>query len=282
MIKAGHYYTLRVVKKVDFGVYLDAEGEEILLPKRFVPDGLKEDDEVDVFIYHDNEERLIATTQKPFAAVGDIALLKCVSTTQHGAFLEWGIMKDVFVPLSNMNARMHEDEKYLVLLYIDEQTGRVTGTEKIQKWLTNDELTVAENEVVDLVAWQQTDIGYKMIINNKHTGVLHFSDIFKDLQLGDKLKGYVKKIREENKIDLAVGEKGYKRVMSETDRILELLAENNGYLPYNDKSSPEDIYSVFGISKKTFKMAVGALYKERKIELTKTGIKLMTGDETAE
>ncbi|HRO43484.1 MAG TPA: S1-like domain-containing RNA-binding protein [Flavipsychrobacter sp.] len=274
MIKAGHYYTLKVVKKVDFGVYLDAEGEEILLPKRFVPAGLNEEDEVEVFIYHDNEDRLIATTQKAYAAVGDFALMKCVSTTQHGAFLEWGIMKDVFVPLSNMNAKMYEGEKYLVYLYIDEMTGRVTGTEKIQKWLSNDELTVKENDVVDLVAWQQTDIGYKMIINNKHTGVLHFNDVFKDLQLGDKLKGYVKKIREENKIDLAIGDKGYKRVSSETDRILELLHDNDGYLPYTDKSSPEDIYAFFGISKKTFKMAVGALYKERKIELTQTGIKL--------
>jgi len=273
MIEAGHYYTLKVVKKVDFGMYLDAEGQEILLPKRFVPKGLSEGDDVEVFIYHDNEDRLIATTQKPFAAVGDIAYLKCVSTTPHGAFMEWGIMKDVFVPLSNMNARMVVGERYFIRLYIDQQTGRVTGSEKIQKFLSNDELTVSENDIVDLMAWQQTDIGYKMIINNRHTGVLHFSDIYRDLQPGEKLKGWIKKIREENKIDLAVGEKGYKRVLSETDRILELLDENNGYLPYNDKSSPEEIYNFFGISKKTFKMAIGALYKERKIEFTQTGIK---------
>lgn len=275
MIEAGHYYKLRVAKKVEFGVYLDAEGTEILLPKRFVPKGLHEGDEIEVFIYHDNEDRLIATTQKPYATVGTFASLKCVGKTKYGAFLEWGIMKDVFVPLANMISRMQEGEKYLVYLYIDEMTGRVTATEKIQKYLSNDELTVKENDVVDLIAWQQTDIGYKMIINNKHTGVLHFSDVFRDLAHGEQVKGYVKKIREENKIDLALGEKGYNRVMPETDRILQLLEENNGYLPYNDKSSPEDIYSFFGISKKTFKMAVGALYKERKIELTKTGIKLI-------
>lgn len=274
MIEAGHYYTLKVVKKVDFGLYLDAEGTEVLLPTRFVPRGLQEGEEVTVFIYHDNEDRLIATTQKPFATVGEIALMKCVGKTQHGAFLEWGIMKDVFVPLSNMKARMQEGGSYLVLLYIDEMTGRVTATEKIERFLSNDILTVKENDTVDLIAWLQTDIGYKMIINNKHTGVLHFSDVFRDLQYGEKLRGFIKKIREENKIDLGLGEKGYKRVGSETDRILQLLEEHNGYLPYNDKSSPEEIYTFFGVSKKTFKMAVGALYKERKIELTQTGIKL--------
>ncbi|HTM66583.1 MAG TPA: S1-like domain-containing RNA-binding protein [Flavipsychrobacter sp.] len=275
MIQAGHYYQLKAVKKVDFGFYLDAEGLEILLPKRFVPDGLTEGDEIKVFIYHDNEDRLIATTQEPFATVGDVALLKCVSKTDYGAFMEWGIMKDVFVPLSHQLSRMQEGEKYIVYLFIDEMTGRVTATEKFQKFLSNDELTVKENETVDLLVWQQTDIGYKVIINNKHTGVVHFSDVFRDLQYGEKLKGFIKKIREENKIDVAIGERGYERVSPETERLLQLLRENDGYLPYNDKSSPDDIYSFFGISKKTFKMSVGALYKDRKIELTKTGIKLL-------
>jgi predicted RNA-binding protein (virulence factor B family) len=275
MIQAGHYYQLKAVKKVDFGFYLDAEGLEILLPKRFVPDGLIEGDEIKVFIYHDNEDRLIATTQEPFATVGDVALLKCVSKTDYGAFMEWGIMKDVFVPLSHQLSRMQEGERYIVYLFIDEMTGRVTATEKFQKFLSNDELTVKENETVDLLVWQQTDIGYKVIINNKHTGVVHFSDVFRDLQYGEKLKGFIKKIREENKIDVAIGERGYERVSPETERLLQLLRENDGYLPYNDKSSPDDIYSFFGISKKTFKMSVGALYKDRKIELTKTGIKLL-------
>lgn len=275
MIEAGHYYTLKVVKKVDFGMYLDANGTELLLPKRFVPTGLTEGDEVKVFVYHDNEDRLIATTQQPYATVGEMALMKCVGKTSHGAFLEWGIMKDVFVPLSNMKARMQEGGSYIVYLYIDEMTGRVTATEKIERHLSNDTLTVQENDTVDLIAWLQTDIGYKMIINNRHTGVLHFSDVFRDLLYGEKLQGYIKKIREENKIDIGIGEKGYKRVDTETQRILDLLKENDGYLPYNDKSSPEDIYAFFGISKKTFKMTVGALYKDRKIELTQTGIKLL-------
>jgi uncharacterized protein len=275
MIEAGHYYTLKVVKQVDFGLYLDADGEEILLPKRFVPRGAKEGDELEVFIYHDNEQRLIATTQRPLAAVGEIALMKVVSTTEHGAFLSWGIMKDVFLPLSQQSNRIHVDKEYLVYLFIDRQTGRVTATEKLDKYVRNEELTVQEGDEVDLIVWQQTDIGYKLIINSKHTGVLHFSDVFRDLEYGEKLKGYIKKIREENKIDIGIGEVGYKRVVSETDRIIQLLEENGGYLPYSDKSSPEEIYSFFGISKKTFKMAIGSLYKERKIELAKTGIKLV-------
>jgi uncharacterized protein len=275
MIEAGKYYKLKIVKKVDFGLYLDAEGEEILLPKRFVPAQAKEGDEVEVFIYHDNEGRPIATTQKANAAVGEIALMKVVGKTEHGAFLDWGLMKDLFLPLSQQVSRIHEGISYLVYIYIDEQTGRVAATERIDKYLKNDELTVQVNEPVDLMVWQKTDIGYKMIINNKHTGVLHFSDVFRELEYGEKLKGFIKTIREENKIDVAIGEKGYARVVPETDKIIQLLKDNNGYLPYSDKSSPEEIYSVFGISKKTFKMALGALYKERKLELTKTGIKLI-------
>ncbi len=273
MLTAGRYYTLKIVKKVDFGLYLDGDGTEILLPKRFVPEGLQGNEELNVFIYHDNEDRLIATTQKPYAQIGEFAYMKCVGKTPHGAFMEWGIMKDVFVPLSNMLSRMNTENHYLVYLYNDALTGRVTATEKVQKYLSNDVLTVKENDTVEMIAWQQTDIGYKMIINHKHTGVLHFSDVFRDLEPGEKMTGFIKKIREENKLDVGTGEKGYKKVDTETQRILDMLTDNNGYLPYNDKSSPEEIYATFGISKKTFKMAIGALYKERKIVITQTGIK---------
>jgi len=277
MIQAGQYYTLKVVKKVDFGIYLDAEGEEILLPKRFAPEDAKEGDELEVFLYHDSEDRMIATTQKPYAIAGEIALLKVVGTTNHGAFLDWGLMKDIFLPLSQQLSRINEGQSYLVYIYVDEQTGRVAASERLTRYLSNEELTVKENEPVAMIVWQKTDIGYKVIINNKHTGVLHFSDVFRELEYGEKIKGYIKTIREaeENEIDVAMGEKGYRRVGSETEKILALLEENNGYLPYNDNSSPEEISAFFGISKKTFKMAVGALYKERKIELTKTGIKLI-------
>ena len=275
MIQAGSYYTLKIVKLVEFGAYLDAEGVEVLLPKRYVPKGAKADDEVEVFLYHDNESRLIATTDRPLAVVGEIALLKVVDKNKQGAFLEWGIMKDVFLPLSQQRSRIFEGQSYLVYLYVDEMTGRVAATERFEKYLTNDELTVTEKEEVRLLIWEKTDIGYKVIINNKHTGVLHFSDVFRDLEYGEKVKGFVKTIRPDQKIDVMMGERGYKRIGGEAGQILELLKENNNYLPYNDKSDPKAIYEFFGISKKAFKMAVGTLYKQRLIELTQTGIKLV-------
>jgi predicted RNA-binding protein (virulence factor B family) len=275
MIQAGNYYKLRVIKKVDFGVYLDGEGEEILLPKRFVPGGVQENDELEVFIYHDSDNRLIATTQKPLAAAGEIALMKVVATTKQGAFMDWGLMKDLFVPVSKQESRMYEGEKYLIMVYLDEQTGRVAGTERINRFLSNDELTVKYLDPVDLLIYRETDIGYAVIINNKHIGLLHYNEVFRELNIGDKEKGFIKKIREDNKIDVSLGERGYKKVETETEKILRLLKENNGYLPYHDKSDPDEIYEFFGMSKKTFKMSTGALYKQRLIEFTSSGIKLI-------
>jgi predicted RNA-binding protein (virulence factor B family) len=272
MAEVGKYNTLKVVKKVDFGLYLDADGEEILLPKRFVPRGLHEGDEVEVFLYHDSDNRLIATTQKPIGIVGDIVMLKAIDVTRQGAFLDWGLMKDLFVPLSQQESKMQAGGKYLVMIYIDEQTGRVAATERISKFLNNDQLTIKEHEVVDLLVHRRTDIGYSVIINNKHIGLLHYNEVFRELEIGDKEKGFIKNIREDNKIDVALGQKGYGKVEDETEKILRLLQENDGYLPYHDKSDPEAIYEFFGMSKKTFKMATGALYKQQKILFTKTGI----------
>jgi uncharacterized protein len=274
MVKVGEYNTLRVVKEVDFGMYLDGKPDEILLPKRYVPAYLKPDDEISVFIYHDNEGRLIATTDKPVATVGEIAMMEVADVNPSGAFLKWGIMKDVFVPISMQEKKMHPGQKRLVRLFIDERTGRVTATEKIDKYLSNYELTVKEHDPVDLVVYQKTDIGYKVIINSKHMGLIHFNEVFKEYEIGDKLKGFIKKIRTDNKIDVVPGAKGYTKVSGEEEKILSLLENNSGYLPYNDKSSPEDIYAYFGMSKKTFKMTLGALYKKRKVSFTKTGTKL--------
>ncbi len=278
MVQVGKYNTLKVVKEVDFGLYLDGDADEILLPKRYVPEGLAIDDEVKVFVYHDNDGRLIATTEKPVATVGEIAMMEVGGVTEHGAFLKWGIMKDVFIPLSHQTTRMRVGDKRLVFLFIDERTGRVTASEKIDKQLSNYELTVAVDDEVNLVVFQKTDIGYKVIINSVHTGVLHFNEVFKELRIGDKLDGYIKNIRSGNKIDVSPGKKGYTRILNEEDRLLAILKENNGYLPYNDKSDPESIYSYFGMSKKSFKMLLGALYKKRLIEFTQTGTKLVDAD----
>jgi len=275
MVRVGEYNLLKVLRSVDFGLYLDDGNEGILLPKRFVPAGSKEGDELKVFVYHDGEDRIIATTQQPKGVLGDIVKLKCISVTPQGAFLDWGLMKDIFVPKSKQQTGMLPNGEYLVKIYLDEQTGRIAATEKLEPFLANEKLTVKELEVVELIVYRRTDIGYVVIINNQHTGVLHFNEIYRNITTGDKFPGFIKKIYPaDNKIDVAAGKPGYNRVEDEVEKILRLLKENDGYLPYYDKSDPEEIYSFFGMSKKTFKMTIGNLYKQRIISFEKTGIKL--------
>ncbi len=209
MLKVGDYNTLEVVKLVDFGLYLDGDGQEILLPKRFVPKDAKEGDMLEVFLYHDNESRLIATTQRAKGVVGDIVALKVVSITEHGAFMDWGIMKDIFVPLSQQVARMVEGQNYLVLIVIDEQTGRVAATERFLGKLSNENLTVKEMQEIDMTVWNKTDIGYKVIINNQHTGVIHYNEVFRELEYGEVVHGFIKRITPENKIDIVPGKPGH-------------------------------------------------------------------------
>ena len=275
MIKVGEYNTLKVIREVAFGVYLDDEAEGILLPKRFMPEGVKTGDELNVFLYHDGEDRLIATTQKPKGILGDIVKLRCITVTPQGAFLDNGLMKDLFVPKSKQQRGMIPNGEYLVKIYLDEQTGRLAATEKIESFLSNDDISVKELEVVDLTVYRRTDIGYVVIINNIHTGVLHHNEIYRDITAGDKFKGFIKKIYSDNRIDVAAGKPGYNRVEDETEKILRLLKESNGFLPYHDKSDPDEIYSVFAMSKKTFKMTVGNLYRQKTISLEKDGIRLV-------
>jgi hypothetical protein len=274
MVRVGEYNLLKVDREVDFGVYLDDGKDGILLPKRFVPKDAKPGDELKVFVYHDSEDRLIATTLQPKGVVGDIVKLKAVSVTRQGAFLDNGLMKDIFVPKSKQLSQMYPGEDYLVKIYIDERTGRMAATEKVEPFLNNDELTVNEMDAVNLTVYRKTEIGYEVIVNNVHTAMLHFNEVFRDINIGDRFEGFVKKIYPDNKMDVVAGKSGYQRVEGEAGKVLELLDQNNGYLPYNDKSDPAEIYSFFGMSKKTFKMVTGKLYKERKIEFTKTGIKL--------
>jgi uncharacterized protein len=282
MVEVGKYNLLKVIRAVDFGVYLDDGADGILLPKRFVPTATDIGDELKVFLYHDGEDRMIATTQEPKGVLDDIVKLRAVTVTPQGAFLDMGLMKDIFVPKSKQIFDMRVNGDYLVKIYLDEQTGRIAATEKLEPYLSNEELTVKELEVVDLIVYRRTDIGYVCIINNRHTGVLHFNEIYRNIGVGDKFKGFIKKIYpvsndkdDRFKIDVAAGKSGYNRVEDEAGKVLRLLRENHGYLPYNDKSKPEDIYDFFGMSKKTFKMTTGNLYKERKISFEKTGIKLV-------
>lgn len=279
MVKIGQYNVMKVIKEKPMGVFLDDGDAGILLPKRFVPGGTKTGDELNVFLYHDGEDRPIATTQKPIGVLGDIVKLKVVSVTNQGAFLDWGLMKDLFIPKSKMKTFMISNGEYLVKIVMDEKTGRLAATEKLEPFLSNENLTVKEKDIVDMIVYRKTNIGYEVIINNIHKGILHNNEIYRNISIGDKFKGFIKKIFTDksgnNLIDVAAGKPGYERVEDETEKILRLLKENNGYLPYHDKSSPEEIYSLFSMSKKTFKMATGNLYKQRKISFTKTGIQLL-------
>lgn len=275
MIKMGEYNVLKVIKEKSMGIFLDDGDMGILLPKRFVPSGTHIGDELKVFLYHDGEDRPIATTQQPLGVLGDIVKLRVVSTTAHGAFLDWGLMKDLFIPRSKQISFMQPMGNYLVKIVMDEQTGRLAATEKFDSFLSNETLTVKEMDLVDLLVYRRSDLGYVVIINNKHTGLLHFNEVYRPIETGDRFRGFIKKILPENKIDVAAGKPGYNRVEDESAKVLRLLKENDGYLPYHDKSSPENIYSFFGMSKKTFKMTTGKLYKERKLEFTQTGIKLL-------
>lgn len=274
MIQVGKWNKLIVVKAVDFGLYLDGgEAGEILLPKRFVPRNVAAGATLDVFLYHDSENRLIATTEQPLVSLGEIALLKVVGVTQQGAFMDWGLMKDLFVPLSQQTTKMKIGGSYLIGVYQDERTGRLAGTERINQFLSKEPTQLKELEAVKLLIWRTTDIGYFCIINNQYTGVLHYDDAFQEYTSGDVLEGYIKNIREEGKIDVAPGKPGYARVEAAADTVLRLLDAHDGYLPFNDKSQPEEIYEFFGMSKKTFKMTTGGLYKSGQIEFTQTGIR---------
>ena len=275
MVRMGEYNLLKVIKVKDMGVFMDNGEQGILMPKRFVPSGTRIGDELEVFLYHDGEGRPIATTQKPLGILGDIVRLKTVSVTPQGAFLDWGLMKDLFIPKSAMVSFMQPMGEYLVKIVMDEQTGRVAATEKLERYLSNEVLTVKEKDEVDLLVYRKTEIGYEVIVNNKHKGILHANEIYRPIEIGDRFTGFIKNILPENKINVVAGKVGYQRVEDESEKILRLLRENNGYLPYHDKSSPEEIYSFFHVSKKTFKMTTGNLYKQKKILFTKTGIQLV-------
>lgn len=282
MINIGQFNKLKVVRTVDFGVYLEDEGDGILLPKRFVPEGTKKGDIIDAFIYHDSEGRLIATTQKPKGVVGDIVALKVRTTTNFGAFLDNGLMKDIFVPRANQLAEMLPNKTYVIKIELDKISNRLVGTQKLDNVLSNENHNLKELDIVDLLVYRETNIGFVCIINNAHLGLLHKNEVFAKLNIGDSFKGFIKKIYDEDlaskiriKIDLGIGKIGYTKVEDELEKILRLLKENNGFLPYHDKSNPEEVYSFFGMSKKTFKMTTGSLFKQRKIEFVEGGIKLI-------
>lgn len=274
MVEIGKYNTLKIIKDLDFGVYLDGgNGLEILLPARYVPKNIKPGDEVEVFLYHDNEGRPIATTARPRATVGEFEFMEVKSVSNAGAFLDWGLMKDLLVPFREQKMPMREGKWYLVYLRIDQVTGRVMASARVEKFLHNVPPRYEPNEEVNLLVADETEIGYKVIINNLHWGMVYYNEVFRRLEKGEHLKGYIKEVREDEKIDVSLSPLGYQRIEGVAGRILETLKVQGGFLPVHDKSEPEVIYSLFQCSKKAFKQAIGTLYKQHLIAIEPDGIR---------
>jgi predicted RNA-binding protein (virulence factor B family) len=275
MIKIGDYNSLKVVKKVDFGIYLDGGNSgEILMPKKYVPKGTQAGDTVEAFIYPDSEDRLIATTETPKAKVNEFASLKVKSVNKFGAFLDWGILKDLLVPFKEQKVSMEEGNYYVVYIYLDEQTNRLAASAKIDKYLHSGTPPFAEDQEVSILIQSKTDIGYKAIIENEYIGLLYENEVFRDIKKGDRLTAYVKKIRHDDKIDLALQKSGYEQIDSISKNILQKIKEEGGFIAVNDKSSPEQIKDLFNISKKSFKKAIGTLYRQHLILIEEEGIRL--------
>ena len=281
-IKLGDYNKLRVTKEVDFGVYLDGYDEgEILLPSRYVPRGTKPDDELNVFVYLDQDERLIATTERPLVKVGEFGYLRVAWVNQYGAFLDWGLMKDLFVPFREQKMKMQKDHSYLVHVHLDPETYRIMASAKVERYLSEDYPPYHGGDEVDCLIWQKTDLGFKAIVDNRFAGLLFDDEIFRQLHSGDRLKAYVKQVRPDGKIDLSLQKKGQRAVEDFSDVLLRHLQTNGGHSPLGDKSPAEEIYAVFGVSKKVFKKAVGDLYRRRLITIAADGLQL-TSDTTAQ
>lgn len=276
MAEIGKFNTLTVLKKKDFGVYLDAdELGEILLPRNSCPEDIEVGFPIRVFIYLDSEDQLIATTEKPYAIVGEFAMLKASAVNQTGAFMDWGLSKDVLLPFSEQRQRPVEaGRRYLVYIYVDQHTNRIVCSTKIDKFLDKTPPRYKTGDEVDLVIANRTDLGQKAIINGEHWGMLFKSDLLKTLYPGQRLTGYIKEVRPDGKINLSMQKPGYAKVTDTSGAIIEMLNEQDGYITINDKSSPEVIFKAFGISKKAFKMAVGALLKQGKITIEPGGLRL--------
>lgn len=270
----GQFAELKVAKLVDFGVYLEGEDESlILLPTQYVPPKTQLDDTIRVFIYRDSEDRIIATTLLPKAIVGEFAYMEVKSVTNVGAFLEWGLAKDLLVPFSEQKDKMQVGQYYLVYVYLDETTGRIVATAKIEKILRDKVTSYSAGEEVNILIGKRMDLGYQVLINDDALGILYQNEIFEKIKSGDKRKAYIKKVRPDGKIDLSLQQQGYENEIPKAgEQLLALLKAEDGFLPINDKSSPEEIYRLLKMSKKNFKKAAGLLYKQKLISIEETGI----------
>jgi predicted RNA-binding protein (virulence factor B family) len=275
-MKVGRIQTLKVNRISDFGLYLiDEEGQEVLLPNRYVSLENKEGDEIEVFVYHDSEDRLVATTDRPLITEGKAAYLKVVDKNIHGAFLDWGLAgKDLFLPNRNQQGGVLAGKSYVVWLYVDNITGRCVATMKLKPFIDNDIITIKPRQKVDILIASESPIGYRAIIDSRHWGMLYKNQIFKPVKIGDRMEGYVRRITDDNRIDLTLRQEGYDGVANSADDLLALIKENGGEIAIGDNSSPEKIHAFTQMSKKVFKRAVGILLKRGAIETDGKSIKL--------
>ena len=274
-VELGKYNQLEVVKTVDFGVYLNGGDDgEILLPSRYVPENCKPGDVLNVFIYLDNEERLIATTLQPLVQVGEFACLEVAWVNEYGAFLDWGLMKDLFVPFREQKMKMQKGHRYVVHAHVDEDSYRIMASAKVERYLSKDFPEYQPGEEVEVMVWQKTDLGYKVIVDNRFGGLVYRKEIFKALEPGMRMPAFVRQVREDGKIDLTLQKDGLQKVGDFSEILLQYIKDHDGFTPLNDKSAAEEIYDAFGVSKKTFKKAVGDLYKKRLVVLVEDGIRL--------
>ena len=279
MIKIGKTNNLKVVKKVDFGLYLDGgESGEILLPKRYVDESMEVGDELDVFIYCDSEDRLVATTEKPLIEVGEFGLLKAVEVNRVGAFMEWGLQKDLLVPFREQSQEIRVGGSYVVYAFLDNATKRIVGSTKLNKYVGNRIPRYSEGDTVDILAVHKTDLGYKVIVDNLFWGMIYNNDLFDPLSPGDRIPAYVKTVREDGKIDVTLRERGGERVFQLANRIMGYLRDAGGEMALSDSSLPDEIKAVFQCSKKDFKKALGYLYKKGKILIADGGVTLSPSD----
>lgn len=277
MLQIGHYATLEVVKEVDFGLYLDGGPYgEILLPSRYVPKDIKVGEDLTVFIYRDSEERLIATTEQPLATAGSVAYLEVKEVTDHGAFLDWGLPKDLFVPFREQLEKMKAGKSYLVYVYLDPESERLLASSRLRRFLKSTAPELKEGTAVNLMIAEKLPEAYLAVVDHRYLGRLYENEIFQPISIGDQLQGYIKKIREDGKIDLSLTPQGYRQhIPGAAEEVLKALEANEGFLPLTDKSSPEVIYQQLKMSKKAFKKAVGMLYKRQLIQIEERGLRLL-------
>ena len=276
MLKLGEYNNLEIVRERDQGIYLcDEEGDEVLLPNKYVPEQFQIRDVLRVFVYLDSSERIVSTTLEPYATIKSFAYLKCTNVSEIGAFLDWGLEKDLFVPFREQSSKMRVGSWYFVYVYLDKETNRLVASSKTNAFLDNSLVLLSSYDEVDLIASHPSPQGWNMIVNQKHIGLVYSDEIFQKITPGDQLKGYVKKVRPDGKIDLTLQRHGFRGIEPNAEQILRELRSSGGFIDLNDKSDPEDIKEVFQLSKKSFKKAIGTLYKERKITIEKDGIRLV-------